>query len=197
MLFRRKKEKPIIIVSGLPRSGTSMMMQMLKQGGFEIVSDGLRQADENNPKGYYEFEKVKEMDKDDSWLPKCRGKVIKIVSVFLSKLPDSYRYKVIFMRRDMQEILASQRKMLVRLQKDPNDVDEKKLVQQYNKHLDQIQHWLNGKKNFDVFYVDYRDALNRPEEYAIQIQSFLDMELNTENMIRSVDKSLYRNRISG
>ncbi len=197
MLFRRKKEKPIIIVSGLPRSGTSMMMQMLRQGGFEIVSDGLRQADENNPKGYYEFEKVKEMDKDDSWLPGCRGKVIKIVSVFLSKLPDSYRYKVIFMRRDMQEILASQRKMLVRLQKDPNDVDEKKLVQQYNKHLDQMQRWLSGKKNFDVLYVDYRDALNRPEEYAIQIQSFLDMELNTENMIRSVDKSLYRNRISG
>ncbi|MBD3387135.1 sulfotransferase family protein [candidate division KSB1 bacterium] len=197
MLFRRKKEKPVIIVSGLPRSGTSMMMQMLKQGGVEIVSDGLRQPDENNPKGYYEFEKVKEMGKDDSWLPKCKGKVIKIVSVFLSKLPDTYRYKVIFMRRDMQEILASQRKMLVRLQKDPNDVDEKKLVQQYNKHLDQIQSWLKGKKNFNVFYVDYRDALNRPEEYVIQIQSFLDMELNAENMIRSVDKSLYRNRISG
>lgn len=194
MLFKRLKKKPIVVVSGLPRSGTSMMMQMLQKGGAEIVSDGLRQADKNNPKGYYEFEKVKQMQEDHSWLDQCPGKVIKIVSVYLKKLPDNYRYSVIFMRRNMQEILTSQKKMLVRLNQNPDDMDDEKLEQHYNKHLAQIQSWLHAQKKISVLYVDYRHALEQPAKVANEVRNFLKLDLNTERMTASVDKSLYRNR---
>ena len=108
-------DSEIIIVSGLPRCGTSLMMQMLVQGGFEAVTDHIRTADTDNPRGYYELEKVKKIKEDASWLPETRGKVVKMVSQLLFDLPASERYRVIFMQRDLDEMLASQEKMLERL----------------------------------------------------------------------------------
>ena len=108
-------DSEIIIVSGLPRCGTSLMMQMLVQGGFEAVTDHIRAADTDNPRGYYELEKVKKLKEDASWLPETRGKVVKMVSQLLFDLPAGERYRVIFMQRDLDEMLASQEKMLERL----------------------------------------------------------------------------------
>src|SRR5713101_3371282 len=105
----------IIIVSGLPRSGTSLMMQMLENGGVEIVTDNIRAADTDNPRGYYEFEKVKKIKQDASWLPATRGKAFKMVSQLLYDLPTSEQYRIIFMERDLEEVLLSQEKMLQRL----------------------------------------------------------------------------------
>src|SRR6185369_5935200 len=106
--------EPVIIVSGLPRSGTSMMMSMLVAGGIKAMTDSIRTADEDNPKGYFELEKVKELEKDHLWLSDAAGKAIKIISALLKHLPREYPYKTIFMRREMKEILASQRQMLIR-----------------------------------------------------------------------------------
>ena len=103
---------PIVVVSGLPRSGTSMVMRIVEAGGLELIVDGKRRADQDNPKGYFEYEKVKELAKDDSWLKDVHGKVVKIVSPLLYNLPLTYKYKLIFVKRHMEEILASQNKML-------------------------------------------------------------------------------------
>ena len=114
--------KVITVVSGLPRSGTSMMMKMLDAGGMEILSDEVRKADEDNPKGYYEFEKVKELEKDASWMGQAAGKAVKIISALLMHLPEEYSYRIIFMRRKMEEILKSQEQMLIRRDEPTDDV---------------------------------------------------------------------------
>jgi hypothetical protein len=118
-MFSKRKNKDlaerIVVVSGLPRSGTSMMMKMLEAGGIPVLTDYEREADEDNPKGYFEFERVKNLkDGDDAWLPQAKGKVVKVIAALLTDLPSSYEYEVIFMRRAMPEILASQRQMLIR-----------------------------------------------------------------------------------
>ena len=118
--WKVRNKKEIIVVSGLPRSGTSMMMQMLEAGGLPIVTDHIRKADEDNPRGYYELEKVKKIKEDPSWLADCHGKAFKMVSALLYFLPKSRKFKVIFMKRNIEEMLASQRLMLMRLGKDDN-----------------------------------------------------------------------------
>src|SRR5687768_8758894 len=123
-IYRRLRYgKPIVVVSGLPRSGTSMAMKMLEAGGLSVVTDGLRTPDEDNPKGYYEDERVKRLHKepDKTWLHEARGKVVKIISFLLKSLPPDHNYKVVLMQRNLREIVASQNKMLARLGK-PNDL---------------------------------------------------------------------------
>lgn len=188
--------KEIIIVSGLPRSGTSMMMKMLEAGGLVILTDNLRKADEDNPKGYYELEKVKQLDKteDHSWLQEAGGKVVKIISQLLPKLPDDYQYKVIFMRREMSEILASQKQMLVRRGEPTDKISDESMSELFEKHLQQIQHWLEKKPNFDVIYVSYNKALEQPDAAIKTIDDFMDGALDTEKMRGVIDKSLHRQR---
>jgi len=191
--FKSKEDDCITIVSGLPRSGTSMMMQILERGGMEIVTDKIRKADKDNPRGYYEFEKVKEIEKDTSWLPRCRGKVVKMVSMLLFELPDNRKYKVVFMERNMDEILASQKKMLQRLKKEDGDEDET-IRDGYEKHLRKIKNWLQERKNFQVLYVFYNDILIDPQSQIIELNKFFDNKLNADEMLKVVDRSLYRQR---
>ncbi len=130
----------ITIVTGLPRSGTSLMMKMLEVGGIPPLTDRARVADEDNPKGYYEFERVKKLPQDTSWLPEAEGKAVKMVSMLLYDLPKDRAYKIIFMRRQMEEILASQKKMLLRRNKDMivNDAEMREL---FTGHLKNITGW--------------------------------------------------------
>ena len=131
------QDKPIVVVSGLPRSGTSMMMKMLEVGGIPPVTDNHRMADDDNPKGYYEFERVKKLDKGDTeWLADAPGKVVKVIAALLTYLPPTYNYKVIFMRRLMPEILASQRQMLVRRGEAPNKFKDEDMARIIEKHVD-------------------------------------------------------------
>lgn len=187
---------PIVVVSGLPRSGTSMLMGMLDAGGIDLVSDGLRTADEDNPKGYYELEKVKELDKttDTSWLEEAAGKGIKVISFLLEYLPDTYQYKIIFMRRELSEVLASQQKMLERRSEQPGDVSDKEMATLFSEHLEKIYKQLAEKPNCDVLYIDHREALNSPDKIATRINTFLDNRLDVTAMTKIVDKQLYRNR---
>lgn len=187
----------VVVVSGLPRSGTSMMMKMLEAGGIPIIKDDLRQADESNPKGYYEFERVKKLkDGDTAWLDNADGKAVKVISALLEYLPASHRYKVIFMRRKTEEILASQREMLQRLGEDPDKVSAEKLAELFAKHLRSIELWLAQQQNIDVRYIHYNEFITNPDPQLEQIDRFLGGGLELPTMKNAIDKSLYRQRAS-
>ncbi|MBI4850094.1 MAG: sulfotransferase domain-containing protein [Nitrospirae bacterium] len=186
----------IIVVSGLPRSGTSMMMKMLDACKMPLLIDNIRKADEDNPKGYYEFEKVKDLEKDNSWLDLARGKVVKIVSPLLRYLnmDNKFRYRIIFMLRSIDEILASQKKMAVRLQQKEDNIDDNILRQNYSVHLEEVKKWMGQQENIEVLYVNYSDAIEAPVAVAESIGNFLGMKLNMQDMTKVVDSALYRNR---
>lgn len=187
--------QPIIIVSGLPRSGTSMMMKMLEAGGIPPLTDQIRAADDDNPKGYYEFERVKQLDKGDTaWVADAQGKAVKVISQLLRHLPADQEYRVIFMRRHMDEILASQKKMLVHRGEDPHRVSDEELTALFEKHLVHVTQWLDQQPNIKTLYLHYSDVLADPHPAANQINAFLDGRLDTQAMTISVDPALYRNR---
>ncbi|MBI3737368.1 sulfotransferase domain-containing protein [Candidatus Sumerlaeota bacterium] len=197
LLCKLRYGQPVIIVSGLPRSGTSMMMKMLEAGGLKPVTDGQRSADEDNPKGYYEFEQVKTLDKpgDKSWLGQYRGRVIKIISFLLKDLPLDLNYSVIFMKRNIEEILASQNKMLHRRgETGPEGVDDRKMAKNYEAHLRKTDYLMRTTPNFKTLYIDYKEALENPTETARRIGAFLGRELDLARMAETTDKQLYRNR---
>lgn len=196
VLCKVKYGKPIVIVSGLPRSGTSMLMNMLVAGGLEAVSDNLRKADEDNLKGYFEFEPVKDLhkDTDKSWLEGARGKVVKVISWLLKDLPLKYNYKVVFVERNLDEIIASQNKMLVnRGEAEENRADENTRGK-YDYHLRSVKYDLREIPNFDVLYVNHRDVIQNPGEQAQRINRFLGGRLDESKMAQVVDEKLYRNR---
>jgi hypothetical protein len=185
-------ENEIIIVSGLPRSGTSLMMQMLNKGGITVVTDHVRAADTDNPRGYYELEQVKKIKRDVSWLREMRGKAFKMVSQLLYELPSCERYRVIFMERDLDEVIDSQEKMLARLGKTAAPGAQIKSL--FTSHLEQLREWLAKQQNIEVLYVHYNDVVERPETEAERIGAFLEGRADAREMVRSVDPSLYRNR---
>ena len=184
----------IAIVSGLPRSGTSMMMKMLEAGGLEVLTDNIREADKDNPRGYYELERVKKLEHDKAWLTDAEGKVVKIISQLLRHLPKDHAYKVVFMRREMEEILASQRRMLVRRGESTNKISDEKLAALFRQHVERVEAWLAEQPNFDVLYVSYNRVLEAPKEEAKRIEAFFDGALDARAMTRVVDPSLYRQR---
>ncbi len=196
MLSRIRYGKPVVLVSGLPRSGTSMLMQMLDRGGVPVVTDTIRKADEDNPKGYYELEQVKDLDKggDKSWLEAYKGQAVKIISFLLRDLPANLNYKVLFILRDIDEIIESQKKMLDRRGEDPDGTSDEKMKSNYENHLWRVRYQLNHSSNMDALYIQHRDILNQPEIEAKRIHAFLGDSLDIEAMTSVVDKSLYRNR---
>ncbi|MCY2928364.1 MAG: sulfotransferase [Planctomycetota bacterium] len=182
----------IVIVSGLPRSGTSLMMQMLAGGGLEAMTDNTRAADVDNPRGYYELEQVKSIKRDASWLNQAVGKVFKMVSLLLYDLPADRRYRVIFVERNLDEILASQGKMLQRLGRPAGNADE--MRRSFTTHLVKLNAWLGQQGHIDVLRVGYHDLLASPLAQAERINQFLGGALDTAKMAAAVDPSLYRNR---
>ena len=193
---RSSKKQPVIVVSGLPRSGTSMMMRMLAEGGVPVITDELRRPDSDNPKGYFELEPVRQMtDGNVAWLEHADGKAVKVISALLEHLPSTHSYKVIFLERDLQEILASQRKMLMN-RKEEEMGDEKVIEEQIQKHLSAMRPWLVRQPNMEVLYVNYNALMSKPGPLCEQIAEFLDLPLNQTRMLAVPDQSLYRNRIA-
>lgn len=193
----RKKDaaqEPIIVVSGLPRSGTSLMMKMLAEGGLPVVTDALRGADEDNPNGYFEHETVKQLSQGAAaWLSDSGGKVVKIISALLEYLPTDYSYKIIFMERDLSEILASQRKMLER-RNELVPADESEIETQFREHLSAVRPWLARQPNMDVIYVSYNVLMSDPEPVCRRVVEFIHVPLNLSRMLTVPSASLYRNR---
>ncbi len=186
---------PVVIVSGLPRSGTSMMMKVLEAGGLPVMIDGLRTADPDNPEGYYEFERVKELDKGDTaWVADAQGKVVKVISALLEYLPPDHQYRVIFMHRNIEEVLNSQRKMLARRGEGVDAVNDAEMADLFAKHLVKVQGWLRAQPNFAVLDVDYNDMMQSPESYIRTINQFIDNALDEQAMAKMINPTLYRNR---
>lgn len=199
-LFGEEKEgheilpSDIIVVSGLPRSGTSMMMRMLEAGGIPILTDGVREADEDNPRGYYEFERVKALEHDKTWLKEAVGKAVKVVSTLLEHLPQDYAYKIVFMERHLEEVLASQKRMLAREGKPTDAVDDERMRAIFEKHLSQSKRWLRQQPQADVLYVSYNEAIENPARKAADVNDFLGGHLDEKAMRQIVDPTLYRQR---
>ncbi|MFN8236985.1 MAG: alkaline phosphatase family protein [Chitinophagales bacterium] len=187
-----KDAEEIFIVSGLPRSGTSMMMQLLEAGGLSIFTDNLRTPDENNKKGYYEHEAVKIIHKDNSWMKNAVGKTVKVVSHLLPYLPMRYKYKIVFMERDMQEVILSQTNMLQNLGKLPQKTAHYNIEQSYRQNNDKTRNWLDDKPNIQVLHMDYNQTMENPVDAIQKINSFFGGQLKTEAMLNVIDRNLYR-----
>jgi hypothetical protein len=197
LLRRVIRGRPIIVVSGLPRTGTSMAMQMLEAGGVPILTDGLRTADENNPGGYFELERVKTLAAggDTGWLASARGKAAKIISPLLTYLPESYEYQVVFMRRDLDEVVASQNAMLNARQQ-PRGAPDERMRAHYEQHLRQVERFLERRACFATLMVHYAEVLANPREQSARIDAFLGGGLDLSRMATVADSTLYRRRHS-
>ena len=185
----------ITIVSGLPRSGTSLMMQMLENGGMPVLYDNVREADESNPKGYYELEKVKSIEKDNSWVAEAEGKVLKVVAPLLHALPSNLKYRIIFMERPLDEIIRSQRDMLQRNGSNVDQNDDETLTIAFGRQLRQIKDWLLLQENMDVCFVGYQDVMDHAEAEISRIVEFLGFGLNRNKMLEAIESDLYRHRL--
>jgi len=184
----------ITIVSGLPRSGTSLMMQMLVAGGMTPLSDGERTADADNPRGYLEWERIKQLPSDPGCIAEAEGKVVKVISRLLLSLPGGHEYRVIFMQRPLPEVLASQDQMLQRRGTYKEGVDPAAISAAFEKHLREVYTRLDSRSDVKAVRVAYHDALQNPDEVGRKLSEFLGIKLNLEAMAAQVDGSLYRNR---
>jgi hypothetical protein len=198
-LFPHKAQgEPITIVSGLPRSGTSMMMRMLESGGLEIMTDSERTADNDNPKGYFEYERVKELEKetDKSYVREGRGKALKVISFLIKDLPDDNDYRVVFMRRDLGEVITSQNKMIENRGSEDSSATTEAMKEAYRNDIVRTRLLCKGRPNFELIEVHYSATVGSPAETASQVNAFLGGSLDEEAMRAAVDGSLYRNRAS-
>ena len=189
-----ESDQVVTIVSGLPRSGTSLMMRMLERGGMSVLIDGVRGADEDNPQGYYEYEPVKKTKEDAAWLEQAPGKAVKMVYQLFCDLPSHYQYRVVFMRRRMSEVLASQQIMLNRRGTDDTSISDEKLATLFERKLREFQKWVDAQKNVSILEVSYNELLVSPQEPLRAINRFLGGNLDLVSMIRVIDAKLYRNR---
>jgi hypothetical protein len=169
---------------------------MLERGGVEILTDEFRKPDEDNPKGYYELERVKELDKktDKAWVREGCGKAIKVISQLLKELPDDYYYQVVFMNRHLDEVIASQNKMLIRCGEELSPADAVKTEKLFRHHLMNTKLWLAEQPNFDVLYMEHGSCITEPRSECRRLAKFLRLDLNLEQMASAVDPDLYRNR---
>lgn len=186
----------ITVVSGVPRSGTSLMMQMLSAGGMAVLTDDERAPDASNPRGYYELEWVKSLARDSGIVAQADGKVIKVVSSLLRFLPSEQEYRIIFMRRPLDEVIASQDRMLGRLGKEVSPAPRGSVLKAFEEHLKEVEHWISQQSNIVALYVEYLAVLRNTRWEATRLSTFLGRSLDVESMVRQVDTSLHRERSS-
>jgi hypothetical protein len=186
----------ITIVSGLPRSGTSLMMQMLVAGGMAPLSDGERQADSDNPRGYLEWERIKTLPDDPACIAEAEGKVVKVISRLLLSLSAGHEYRIVFMQRPLPEVLASQDEMLRRRGTYKEGTNPAVIAAAFEKHLREVYGWLDGKPYVKALRVQYHEILSSPRDVGQRVAEFLGTRLDLEAMAQQVDSSLYRNRAS-
>ncbi|MGB7129866.1 MAG: hypothetical protein WBD59_03605 [Candidatus Sulfotelmatobacter sp.] len=184
----------ITIVSGLPRSGTSLMMQMLTAGGIPALTDGQRQADTDNPRGYYEWERIKQLPQDPNCIAEAEGKVVKVISQLLLALPAGRDYRVIFLERPLPEVVASQNEMIRRRGTHGAGLRESALIAGLQAHLNQVNAWLRRRPDIHLHRVQYREVLRDPMHISQEIQRFLAQPLDAQAMAQQIDPSLYRCR---
>ena len=184
----------ITIVSGLPRSGTSLMMQMLAAGGMPILTDGERRADEDNPRGYYEWERAKQLPREPNLIAEAEGKAVKVISQLLLSLPSTYRYQVIFMERPLAEIVASQTEMIRRRGTAGPPLSREQMISALQTHRNLVLNWIKAASNISLCAVSHHDLLRDPTGVSQAVQQFVGSPLDVAAMAAQVDPSLYRQR---
>lgn len=189
--------RPPVIVTGLPRSGTSLAMQMLAAGGVPPMTDHEREPDADNPRGYFEFERVKQLKTDKSWLDDATGRAVKVIHMLLTELPDDRDYRVLFMRRDIGEVVVSQRTMLARSGRAGAGLAPDRLAEIYRQQLAALERWLSTHPRFAVLDVRYADLIADPLSWAGRIAAHIGGDVDARAMAGAVDPSLYRNRSTG
>jgi hypothetical protein len=193
---KQSQEKIITVVSGLPRSGTSMMMRMLAASGMPLLTDQIRKADPDNPGGYFEYEPVKQLKEGEiDWLPSAAGKAVKVIATLLPYLPAGYQYRVILMQRAMPEILLSQSRMLVARGKDPDVVSDEEMARIFTIHLQKVVQWLENQPNVRYLEVSYNDLLKDPLPGVERLNKFFNGKLDITAMLKVIDPNLYRQRM--
>lgn len=183
----------VTVVSGLPRSGTSLAMQMLAAGGIPPMTDHERAADHDNPRGYFEFERVKQLRTDKAWLDEAAGRAVKVIHLLLTELPDDRDYRVVFMRRDVAEVVRSQRVMLERAGRAGGALTPERLGAVYEQQLGATARWLAERRRFRVLGVPYAGVIADPNAWTGPLNEFLGGDLDTAAMAEAVDPKLYRN----
>ena len=183
----------ITVVSGLPRSGTSMLMQMLAAAGHPCLTDGVRKADADNPRGYFEYAKVKRLRRDGLWLSEAKGKAVKIIAQLIPFLPSEFSYRIIFMERDINEVLASQREMLQRQGKDSGNLSDAQLGRIFERQVIEVKQML-AQRNIPILDVAHSEALQYPMKIAEKIREFLGEDLEVCAMAAVIDSNLHRQR---
>jgi predicted AlkP superfamily phosphohydrolase/phosphomutase/Tfp pilus assembly protein PilF len=183
-----------VVVSGLPRSGTSLMMQMLAAGGLAVMTDARRSADDDNPEGYYEWEAIKQVGAHPEILQESAGKAIKVISMLLQALPQRHRYKTIFMDRPVEEVAASQWKMIENRGAAHPEASREKMAEMLGEHRERILRGLRQARNFSALVVDYPELVRSPEEWLERIREFVGVELDVEAMRKAIRPELHRNR---
>ncbi len=183
----------ITVVSGLPRSGTSLMMQMLAAGGLPVLSDGVRAADEDNPRGYFEWERIRTLPRDPGCIAEAEGKVVKVISSLLRFLPPNRNYKIIFVRRSLPEVAASQSVMITRRQTSAPAVDRNAMIAALTAHLKEVTAWLDGQAHLSVLWIDHAKLLSDAQGQAQIIADFLAIPtMDAGAMAAQVVPSLHR-----
>lgn len=184
----------VTVVSGLPRSGTSLMMQMLEAAGRPILTDGNRQPDDDNPAGYYEFEPVKRTRDDASWVAEAHGQTVKVIYLLLYDLPTDFSYRVIFMRRNLAEVAASQAAMLQRRGEPGVSQNAQQLVELFERQLAKLDRWTAGQGHLNWLDVDYNRLIEDPQPAIEAVDEFLGGGLDRQAMMAMIDTKLYRQR---
>lgn len=184
----------ITVVSGLPRSGTSMIMRMLEAGGMPVVTDNIRKADADNPNGYYELEPVKQLSRDTSWLVDAHDKAVKVIYSLLYFLPKDHDYRVIFMRRKVHEVIASQKAMLLRQHAEGSRLDDARLAQAFQVQLQELDTWIRNQDNFAVLNINHHDVLYASKSAVIEIDRFLGYGLHMDAMVKMVNPAFHRQK---
>lgn len=187
-------ESFITVVSGLPRSGTSMMMQMLQAGGMPVLTDTIRAADEDNPRGYYELSAAMRTRRDSSWVKDAPGSAVKVVYLLLMDLPTDYTYRVIFMRRNIEEVVRSQQTMLARRGTKGAGIPEPEMIRTFQRQLAECDAWLAKQPGFQVLDVEHRAVIDDPRRQAQRVSDFLCPTLDVAAMVKTVDPDLWRQR---
>ena len=185
---------PVTVVSGLPRSGTSLAMQMIHAGGIPALTDGQRTSDDSNPRGYFELERVKQLKQDKSWLDEAAGKVVKVIHLLLAELPDDRPYRVVFMQRDLREVVQSQATMLARSGRAGGQLAPERLIAVYEQQLRTVEQWLAARPNFSVLRVPYAQLVSDPAGVVPAVNAFLGGTLDEARMRAAVDPGLHRNK---
>ena len=184
----------ITVVSGLPRSGTSMMMQMLAAGGMPVLVDDKRQADDDNPRGYYEFDPVKRLQQDDTWVSSAEGSAVKVVSPLLKFLPSNFEYRIILMCRDLDEVVRSQEQMLKR-NAVTIETDSSTMQRHFERHTLDIRQWLADQKNIKFIECRFADIVDQPELETTRVAKFLESDFDQRSMIQVIEPKLYRQQV--